>query len=98
MLKSTPTHADTGIVDGIRIDTAKHMGKPFLSSFASAAGVYSLGEVYHASPAYICPYQSHIDGALNYAMYYPHIMPPTLLTSSGIMLSRRLSSLRKAVS
>ncbi|KAF8243736.1 alpha-amylase [Wilcoxina mikolae CBS 423.85] len=61
---------ETYQIDGIRIDTAKHMGKPFLSSFASAAGVYSLGEVYHAHPAYLCPYQSQMDGVLNYPMYY----------------------------
>jgi len=32
-------------VDGLRIDTLKHVGKDFWPAFASAAGVYTLGEV-----------------------------------------------------
>ncbi len=32
-------------VDGIRIDTVKHVRKDFWPSFSSAAGVYTLGEV-----------------------------------------------------
>ena len=32
-------------IDGIRIDTVKHVRKDFWPAFASAAGVYTLGEV-----------------------------------------------------
>ena len=32
-------------IDGIRIDTVKHIRKDFWPGFASAAGVYTLGEV-----------------------------------------------------
>jgi alpha-amylase len=56
-------------VDGIRIDTAKHMSQSFLSSFATAAGVYSLGEVYHGDPGYACAYQEQMDGVLNYPLH-----------------------------
>jgi len=33
-------------IDGIRIDTVKHVRKDFWPAFASAAGVYTLGEVF----------------------------------------------------
>lgn len=60
-------HADV-LVDGLRIDTAKHMGKSFLSSFTDAAGVFTTGEVYHADLTYTCPYQAHVNGLLNYPL------------------------------
>ena len=33
------------IVDGLRIDTVKHVQKPFWPGFNTAAGVYCVGEV-----------------------------------------------------
>ncbi|EDN03717.1 alpha-amylase A precursor [Histoplasma mississippiense (nom. inval.)] len=56
-------------VDGLRIDTAKHVRKPFWKEFNFAAGVYSMGEVYHGDPGYACDYQNYIDGLVNYPMY-----------------------------
>lgn len=56
-------------VDGLRIDTAKHVRKPFWKEFNLAAGVYSMGEVYHGDPGYTCDYQKYIDGLVNYPMY-----------------------------
>lgn len=60
-----------GSVDGLRIDTAKHVGKPFWSSFNQAAGVFSTGEVFAGNPDYVCDYQNHLDSVLNYPAYYP---------------------------
>ncbi|PGH08483.1 alpha-amylase A type-3 [Helicocarpus griseus UAMH5409] len=60
-------------IDGLRIDTAKHVQKPFWASFNDAAGVYSMGEVYNGDPAYTCPYQEYLDGVVNFPMYYPLI-------------------------
>lgn len=55
-------------VDGLRIDTVKHVPKNFWPRFNSAAGVYSVGEVFDGSPAYTCDYQNYLDGVLNYPM------------------------------
>lgn len=33
------------IVDGLRVDTAKHMNHDFLTKFESASGVFNIGEV-----------------------------------------------------
>lgn len=54
------------LVDGLRIDTVKHVDKAATSSFNEAAGVYAVGEVYHGDPAYTCPYQDSSDGVLNF--------------------------------
>ncbi|KAJ5827844.1 Glycoside hydrolase superfamily [Penicillium robsamsonii] len=58
-------------IDGLRIDTVKHVQKSFWPDFNSAAGVYSVGEIFDGDPAYTCDYQNYMDGVLNYPMYYP---------------------------
>lgn len=57
--------------DGVRIDTVKHVEKDFWPPFASAAGVYTIGEVFDGSPEYLAGYASLMSGLLDYAMYYP---------------------------
>ncbi|KAF2849652.1 carbohydrate-binding module family 20 protein [Plenodomus tracheiphilus IPT5] len=57
--------------DGVRIDTVKHVQKDFWPGFASAAGVYSIGEVFDGNPSYLAGYASLMPGLLNYATYYP---------------------------
>ncbi|KAL4757547.1 glycoside hydrolase superfamily [Aspergillus foveolatus] len=57
--------------DGLRIDTVKHVEKDFWSDFSSAAGVYTIGEVFDGDPDYLAGYASTMDGLLNYAVYYP---------------------------
>jgi len=57
-------------IDGLRIDTVKHVRQTFWPGFNSAAGVYCLGEVLDGDPLYTCPYQSSLDGVLNYPLYY----------------------------
>ncbi|KAL4987785.1 glycoside hydrolase superfamily [Aspergillus falconensis] len=57
--------------DGLRIDTVKHVEKDFWSGFSSAAGVYTIGEVWDGDPNYLAGYASSMDGLLNYAIYYP---------------------------
>jgi alpha-amylase len=58
-------------IDGLRIDTVKHVPQEFWTGFNAAAGVYCMGEVLEGNPAYICPYQQYLDGLLNYPLYYP---------------------------
>ncbi|KAJ5358365.1 uncharacterized protein N7496_010778 [Penicillium cataractarum] len=57
-------------IDGLRIDTVKHVQESFWPDYNSAAGVYCVGEVYDGDPAYTCPYQNYLDGVLNYPIYY----------------------------
>jgi alpha-amylase len=57
--------------DGLRVDTVKHVEKDFWPGFASAAGVYSIGEVWSGDPDYLAGYDGLLGGLLNYAVYYP---------------------------
>ncbi|QKX54781.1 uncharacterized protein TRUGW13939_01870 [Talaromyces rugulosus] len=57
-------------IDGLRIDTVKHVQESFWPGYNSAAGVYCVGEVFDGDPAYTCPYQNYLDAVLNYPIYY----------------------------
>ncbi|KAJ5901399.1 hypothetical protein N7504_007393 [Penicillium tannophilum] len=57
-------------IDGLRIDTVKHVQESFWPDYNDAAGVYCVGEVFDGDPAYTCPYQDYLDGVLNYPVYY----------------------------
>lgn len=56
--------------DGIRIDTFRHVGKPFWKEYIRSAGVYSLGEVYEGNTSYVGSYQTVADGVLHYPLYF----------------------------
>lgn len=56
------------IVDGLRVDTVKHVDKGFWPEFNTAAGVYCMGEVFQGDPAYTYPYQDYMDGVLNFPL------------------------------
>lgn len=43
-------------IDGLRIDTLKHVRKDFWPAFAAASGVYTIGEVYHGDTSYVADY------------------------------------------
>ena len=43
-------------IDGIRIDTVKHVRKDFWSGFAQASGVFTLGEVWSGNISYVADY------------------------------------------
>ncbi|KAL4984959.1 glycoside hydrolase superfamily [Aspergillus falconensis] len=58
-------------IDGLRIDTARHVQKDFWRDYNDAAGVYCVGEIFHGDPDYTCGYQEAMDGVLNYPIYYP---------------------------
>ncbi|KAL9637474.1 MAG: hypothetical protein Q9204_001869 [Flavoplaca sp. TL-2023a] len=72
-------------IDGLRIDTVKHVEKSFWSNFKSAAGIYTLGEVFDGAMNYTCPYQEQLDGLLDYPLYYPLIR--AFQDSNGSMAS-----------
>ena len=56
--------------DGVRIDTVPEVPKWFWNDFSKAAGVFQIGEVFNGNPAYVAPYQNHMDSVLNYPLYY----------------------------
>ena len=43
-------------IDGIRIDTVKHVRKDFWPNFASSSGVFTIGEVLHNETDYVAGY------------------------------------------
>jgi len=58
-------------IDGLRIDTAKHVNTGFWQPFLEAAGgIYAVGEILNGDPKYVCPYQKYMPGVLNYPTYY----------------------------
>ncbi len=57
-------------VDGLRIDTAKHVPKWFLRDFDTAVNTFTIGEVYHGDPAYVGDYTNYTDAVLDFPMYY----------------------------
>ncbi|KAL2199758.1 glycoside hydrolase family 13 protein [Corynascus similis CBS 632.67] len=57
-------------IDGLRVDSAKHVETSFWQGFSEAAGVYMVGEVFHGDPLYVTPYQEYFDGVMDYPSYY----------------------------
>ncbi|KAK9320298.1 alpha-amylase [Lipomyces orientalis] len=57
-------------IDGIRLDTARHVPKPSLSKFQQRVGVFVTGEALNASVPYVAQYQGPLDSAINYPLWY----------------------------
>ncbi|PIL26375.1 ATP-binding cassette transporter [Ganoderma sinense ZZ0214-1] len=57
-------------IDGIRIDTVKHIRKDFWTGFAQAAGVFTLGEVWSENTTYVADYTQVVDGVLDYPTWF----------------------------
>ncbi|KAK4161957.1 family 13 putative glycoside hydrolase [Cladorrhinum sp. PSN259] len=57
-------------IDGLRVDSMKHVETSFWSGFNAAAGVYLIGEVYHGDALYVAPFQNFMDGIIDYPSYY----------------------------
>ncbi|CAK7236002.1 hypothetical protein SCUCBS95973_009458 [Sporothrix curviconia] len=74
---------ETYSIDGLRIDTVKHVQASFWPGYNDAAGVYCVGEVLDGDPAYTCPYQDVLDGVLNYPLYYPLLAAFSSASASG---------------
>ncbi|KAI9463807.1 glycoside hydrolase family 13 protein [Russula earlei] len=58
-------------VDGLRVDTVKHIRKDFWPEFSKAAGVFMLGEVFTNTTDYAVPYTEVLDAILDYPLYFP---------------------------
>ncbi|TFK38764.1 glycoside hydrolase family 13 protein [Crucibulum laeve] len=57
-------------IDGLRIDTVKHVRKDFWPGFKQAAGVFATGEVLLGDPEYVAGYTKVIDSVLDYPNWY----------------------------
>ncbi|OYD09905.1 alpha amylase [Paludifilum halophilum] len=57
-------------VDGLRVDTVKHVPKWFWKEFDDSAGTFTMGEVYHGDPGYVGDYTHYLDAVLDFPMYY----------------------------
>ena len=55
-------------IDGFRVDTTSLVPKWFWDSFASSAGVFTMGEVYDRRLDYVFGYIGHLDSVLNYPL------------------------------
>ncbi|KAJ2980566.1 hypothetical protein NUW58_g6913 [Xylaria curta] len=57
-------------IDGLRIDTLKHVEKDFFPGFGNAAGCYLIGEAFDGDPGIYPDWLRYISGAMNYPAYY----------------------------
>ncbi len=57
-------------IDGLRVDTTPEVPKWFWQKFKSAAGVFTLGEVFDGSLDYLRGYIGSLDSVLNYGIFF----------------------------
>lgn len=58
-------------LDGLRVDTLRHVEKDFWPGFTAAAGVFTIGEVFTSSVDVLAGYRDGVSSLLNYAIYHP---------------------------
>ncbi|KAI0055861.1 alpha-amylase [Artomyces pyxidatus] len=58
-------------VDGLRIDTVKHIRKDFWPAWVQSAGVFTMGEVLINDTDFAAPFTQVIDAILDYPTYFP---------------------------
>ncbi|KFY11408.1 hypothetical protein V492_04489 [Pseudogymnoascus sp. VKM F-4246] len=73
MIESVADIVNTYGIDGIRLDTAKHVPKEYLTKFQEAVGVYVTGEVLDGNPDFVAGYEGPLSSVLNYPLWYPLI-------------------------
>jgi alpha-amylase len=83
-------------VDGLRIDTVKHVRKDFWPDFVKAAGVFTMGEVLSNETSYIAPYTEVMDSVLDYSTWFPLVA--AFQTSDGdcSALAKHVDSLQSS--
>ncbi|THU92282.1 glycoside hydrolase [Dendrothele bispora CBS 962.96] len=79
-------------IDGLRIDTVKHVRKDFWPDFAESAGVHTVGEVLIDNTTYASPYTQLLSSILDYPTYFAVFSapaaPPPLATFPRTMINR----------
>ncbi|KFZ24085.1 hypothetical protein V502_01443 [Pseudogymnoascus sp. VKM F-4520 (FW-2644)] len=71
MVNSVVDIVKTYGIDGIRLDTARHVPKEYLTQFQDAVGVFVTGEILDGNPDFLAGYQGPLASALNYPLWYP---------------------------
>lgn len=56
--------------DGVRVDAARSIPKPWLASFESAMGVPTFGEIFVGDVNYVSDYQNYEWGALDFPYFF----------------------------
>jgi alpha-amylase len=56
--------------DGFRVDTVKHVPKPFWTEWRGAAKLFSMAEVLSGGVEQVAPYSHVLDAVLDYPLYY----------------------------
>ncbi|KAI9097411.1 glycoside hydrolase superfamily [Phlyctochytrium arcticum] len=56
-------------VDGLRIDTVKHVKRPFWQPFVQAAGVYAVGEAFIFDADVLAGWKDTMDGLFNFPLF-----------------------------
>ncbi|KAI0010991.1 glycoside hydrolase family 13 protein [Xylariaceae sp. FL0662B] len=57
-------------IDGLRIDSLKHVEKDFWPGFQTAANIHMIGELLDGDPAVYPDWTNYISGIMNYPAYY----------------------------
>ncbi|GAB1519184.1 alpha-amylase [Rhizoctonia solani] len=57
-------------IDGIRIDTVKHVRKDFWPEFVKSSGVFAIGEVLSNETDYTGDYTNYMDAVLDYPSWF----------------------------
>ncbi|KAI1630272.1 alpha-amylase [Exophiala viscosa] len=57
-------------IDGIRLDTARHVPQRYLTQFQEAVKVFVTGEVLDGGVEYVSQYQGSLSSVLNYPLYF----------------------------
>ncbi|KAK9237362.1 alpha-amylase [Lipomyces kononenkoae] len=70
LINSVVDLVETYAIDGIRLDTARHVPKPSLAKFQQKVGVFVTGEALNQSVPYVAQYQGPLDSAINYPLWY----------------------------
>lgn len=65
-------------IDGIRLDTVKHVENTFFPAFIQASGSFGLAEIFDGNPASYTGWEFYVPGAFNYPV--------------SVMILRRLES------
>jgi alpha-amylase len=70
MIKSVVSLVQEYDIDGIRLDTARHVPKQYLAQFQDAVRVFVTGEALNQSSVYASQYQGPLDSVINYPLWY----------------------------
>lgn len=64
-------------IDGLRIDTVKHVEKSFWPPFIEASGVFSMAEIFDGDPrTYQTDWNTYVSGVVNYPVFVTTLSLP----------------------